>query len=483
MKTIYQIRGVICRFFMQYELIAKVLLKFCAYLFIFRQIAGWDGFSSAGVLNAFSVHMLLALLCVLLPSRFAVFFSFGIIIYNIYQVSLWGSLMAAVILLVLYVMVARLCPDETILMILLPLAMKWNVFMIVPLFAGLYMGVFSIIPLVGGVLVWGILRILPAFLSFNETQLEQLPAALSDTANYVIDQLINNENLIFMMVLCIGVVLVIYLLNKINMNYMRYISLAVGAMVGLVCLIVGRVVGMTDTGILSALFVPVFSLAVMVVVEFFHMALNYKMAQRLTFADDEYYYYVQAVPKILGIKSKTEVKRITGHTEQIEPAVQETAEPVAESEAEPEPSAQSSPITEKVMHTTQKIGELFTQVGDKAKDLWGQMKEKQAQNEMKKQAERQKEDGQALSQEEFMAEELMPEEKTDSSVPSQQDVDQEPAVSDDQDSFFADQIPTQDSVEELAKRTGWSDETIKDFFAGLDLDIKEAEDDEDPNKQ
>ena len=82
-----------------------------------------------------------------------------------------------------------------------------------------------------------------------------------------------------------------------------------------------------------------------------------------------------------------------------------------------------------------------------------------------------------------MAEELMPEEKTDSSVPSQQDVDQEPAVSDDQDSFFADQIPTQDSVEELAKRTGWSDETIKDFFAGLDLDIKEAEDDEDPNKQ
>ncbi|MFR8088276.1 MAG: hypothetical protein ACLU6B_07220 [Lachnospirales bacterium] len=481
MKTIYQIRGVICRFFMQYELIVKVLLKFCAYLFIFRQIAGWDGFSSAGVLNAFSVHMLLALLCVLLPSRFAVFFSFGIIIYNIYQVSLWGALMAAVILLVLYVMVARLCPDETILVILLPLAMKWNIFMVVPLFAGLYMGVFSIIPLVGGVLIWGILRILPAFLSFNETELEQLPAALSDTANYIIDQLIRNENLIFMMVLCIGVVLVIYLLNKINMNYMRYISLAVGAMVGLVCLIVGRVVGMTDMGILSALFVPVLSLAVMVVVEFFHMALNYKMAQRLTFADDEYYYYVQAVPKILGIRNKTEVKKITGHTEPIEPVAQEAAEPVAESEAEP--VMQSSPITEQIMHTTQKIGELFTQMGDKAKGLWGQIKEKQAQNEMKKQAERQKEEGQELSREEFMTEEMMSGQEVNSAAPARQDAEQEPDVSDDQDSFFAEQIPTSDSVEELAKRTGWSDETIKDFFAGLDLDIKEAEDDKDPNKQ
>ena len=479
MKTIYQIRGVICRFFMQYELIAKVLLKFCAYLFIFRQIAGWEGFSSAGVLNAFSVHMLLALLCVLLPSRFAVFFAFGIIIYNIYQVSLWGALMAAVILLILYVMVARLCPDETILMILLPLAMKWNIFMIVPLFAGLYMGVFSIIPLVGGVLVWGILRILPAFLSFSETEIEQLPAAFSDTANYIIDQLIRNENLIFMMVLCIGVVLVIYLLNKINMNYMRYISLAVGAMVGLICLIVGRVVGMTDTGILSALFVPVFSLAIMVVVEFFHMALNYKMAQRLTFADDEYYYYVQAVPKILGIKNKTEVKRINAHTESVEGVAQEPVESVTESEVEPESAVQSSPITEKVMHTTQKLGELFTQVGDKAKNLWGQIKEKQAQNEARKQTEQSQKEEMELSEEEFVTKN----EVDAASFPSQEEVDQESAGHEDQDSFFADKIPTPDSVEELAKRTGWSDETIKDFFAGLDLDMKEAEDDEDPNQK
>ncbi len=474
MKTIYQIRGVICRFFMQYELIAKVLLKFCAYLFIFRQIAGWDGFSSAGVLNAFSVHMLLALLCVLLPSRFAVFFSFGIIIYNIYQVSLWGALMAAVILLILYVMVARLCPDETVLMILLPLAMKWNMFMIVPLFAGLYMGVFSIIPLVGGVLVWGILRILPAFLAFSETEFEQLPEAFSDTANYIIDQLALNENLIFMMVLCAGVVLVIYLLNKININYMRYISLAAGAMVGLVCMIVGRVVGMTDTGIFSALLIPVISLAIMVVVEFFHMALNYKMAQRLTFVDDEYYYYVQAVPKILGIKNKTEVKRITGNTDPVEEVREQ---PAPSPSREEEPAAQPSALTEKLMHTTQKIGELFTQVGDKAKDLWGQVKEKQAQGSKGKQGE----EPEALSREEFMAEEIMPEEPW--TEPAPEEPLQEDAEEVIPESSFADQIPTKENVEELAKRTGWSDETIKDFFAGLDLDMKEAEDDEDPNRQ
>ena len=82
-----------------------------------------------------------------------------------------------------------------------------------------------------------------------------------------------------------------------------------------------------------------------------------------------------------------------------------------------------------------------------------------------------------------MTEEMMSGQEVNSAAPARQDAEQEPDVSDDQDSFFAEQIPTSDSVEELAKRTGWSDETIKDFFAGLDLDIKEAEDDKDPNKQ
>lgn len=461
MKTIYQIRGWICRFFMQYELIAKVILKFGAFLFIFRQIAGWEGFPSGGILNAFSVHMLLALLCVLLPARFVVFFSIGIIIYNIYQVSFWGSLMAAVILLVLYIMIARLCPDETFLMILLPLAMKWNLFMILPLFAGLYMGVFSIIPIVGGVVLWGFLRILPAFLKFNVASIDQLPKAASDTMAYIVDQLVKNENLIFMMIVCSGVVLVVYLLNKISMNYMRYISLAVGTLVGIVCFIVGKVVGMTDLGIFSALLIPVLSLAIMIVTEFFHMALNYQMAQRLAFADDEYYYYVRAIPKILGIRGKTEVKTITsGQSAQAAPEPAATEPPAEESSRQEESGG-------RVANTTQQIGRLFTEMGGKARGFWNQMKEKQSD----------KADSQT---EESSADEEVVELK----IPRQTSADfpENAVTEEDNPPSFNDQLPGPESAEELAKRTGWSDETIKDFFAGLDLDTTEAESDKDPNE-
>lgn len=460
MKTIYQIRGWICRFFMQYELIAKVILKFCSYLFIFRQIAGWEGFPSGGILNAFSVHMLLALLCVLLPARFVVFFSIGIIIYNIYQVSFWGSLMAAVLLLVLYIMIARLCPDEAFLMILLPLAMKWNLFMVIPLFAGLYMGVFSIIPIVGGVVLWGFMRILPAFLKFNVTAIDQLPKAASDTMAYIVDQLVKNENLIFMMIVCSGVVLVVYLLNKISMNYMRYISLIIGTLVGIICFIVGKVVGMTDLGIFAALLVPVLSLAILIIIEFFHMALNYQMSQRLAFADDEYYYYVRAIPKILGIRGKTEVKTITTGQAREPEAVAEAVQSV------PEEESAGEKLTGEFSHTTQQIGKLFADMGGKAKGLWNQMKEKQSDRA----ASRAKEETEA------------DEEAVELEIPQKEITAESAGTQEENPPAFTDQIPGPESAEELAKRTGWSDETIKDFFAGLDLDMTEAESDKDPNE-
>lgn len=452
MKTIYMIRGWICRIFKQYELIAKVLLKFGAYLFIFRQIAGWDGFQNIGVLNAFSVHMLLALLCVLLPARFVAFFSVAIIVYNIYQVSFWGALMAAALLLVLYVMVSRLCPDETVLMILMPLAMKWNLVLVVPLFAGLYMGVFSIIPIVGGILLAGFLKIIPAFTQFNVTAIDALPAAMSETMSYIGDQLLKNENLIFTMILCAGVVLVVYLLNKISINYMRYLSLCVGALVGLVCYIVGKMAGMTDTGILAALVIPIVSLAIMIVVEFFHMALNYQMAQRLAFADDEYYYYVRAIPKILGIRNKTEVKTITTgrsqESRETEPVVVHELEPMEKPEAEAEhvPSEREeklvAAVNEKKNQATRKLDSVLRQLGSKAKNMMDKTKDKLEQKKEDKQ-EPKKSEGTEIPKSPVHGENF--------------------------------EVPRPESAEELAKRTGWSEETIRGFFEGLDKESQQED--------
>ncbi len=317
MKIIYQIRAWICRAFMQLELPIKILAKFAFVFLIFERVSAWEGFQSGLPFNSAAVHMILALLCILLPMRFATFFAIIIILYNIYQASFWGAIIAAVLLLVLYILISRLAPDETILMILMPLLMKTNI-LIVPLFAGAFMGVFSIIPIIGGIVLWSFMRILPVFLKFDAGAIDELPELATETLSYIADQFIKNKELMFLMILCAGIVVVVWLLDKINFNYMRYLAVIAGAAVGFVCLVVGRTTGMIDISVIDTVKMPVIAMLVMIFIEFFHIALNYKMSRRLEFADDEYYYYVKAIPKILALSRKPEIKTITdGRTQMI----------------------------------------------------------------------------------------------------------------------------------------------------------------------
>ncbi len=356
MKILYQIRAWICRAFMQLELPIKIIAKFGAVFLILERISAWDGFQSGLPFNSAAVHMILALLCVLLPMRFATFFAIIIIIYNIYQASFWGAIIAAVLLVVLYILISRLAPDETVLMILMPLLLKTNI-LIVPLFAGAFMGVFSIIPIVGGIVLWGFMRILPVFLKFDAGAIDELPELMTETFSYIGDQFIKNKELLFLMILCAGIVVVVWLLNKVNFNYMRYLAVIAGAAVGFVCLVVGRTTGMVDISVVDTVKMPVLAALVMIFVEFFHIALNYKMSRRLEFADDEYYYYVKAIPKILALSRKTEIKTITDSRTQMLPSseaihaetvksdesIKETArEVVRGSSAKQAPAAQSA---------------------------------------------------------------------------------------------------------------------------------------------
>ncbi len=317
MKIIYQIRAWICRVFMQLELPIKILAKFAFVFLIFERVSAWEGFQSGLPFNSAAVHMILALLCILLPMRFATFFAIIIILYNIYQASFWGAIIAAVLLLVLYILISRLAPDETILMILMPLLMKTNL-LIVPLFAGAFMGVFSIIPIVGGIVLWSFMRILPVFLKFDAGAIDELPELATETLSYIADQFVKNKELMFLMILCAGIVVVVWLLDKVNFNYMRYLAVIAGAAVGFVCLVVGRTTGMIEISVVDTVKMPVIAMLIMIFIEFFHIALNYKMSRRLEFADDEYYYYVKAIPKILALSRKPEIKTITdGRTQMI----------------------------------------------------------------------------------------------------------------------------------------------------------------------
>ena len=312
LSALYQVRGIISKYVKRYELYAKVVLKFIAYLVLFQWVSGNAIFSGEGIFNSLSVQLVLALVSTLLPNRCGVMIAIAICVYNIFQASLIGSLIVGAMMLVLYIAMARMFPDQVYFLALIPICIQWNLYLLVPVFAGLYVGVVAVVPVVAGVLMWGLMQIIPAFMTLEMGEsLDALPQMISDASTYGIDQITKNDQMVYLLIISTGIILLVSLLKKLRLDYGRYIALAAGGILGVACLIMGKMVGSIPGNLFVLVLLGVITVGGIALLEFLNLALNYKTAQDLEFEDEEYFYQVRAIPKINPVsKSEKKVKTI-----------------------------------------------------------------------------------------------------------------------------------------------------------------------------
>ena len=265
------------------------------------------------------VQLVLALVSTLLPSRCGVMIALGICVYNIFQASLIGSLLMGSMMLVLYISMARMFPDQVYFLVLIPLCIEWNLHLLVPLFAGMYVGVVAVVPVVAGILMWGLQQIIPAFMTLEMGEsLDALPKMISDASTYGIDQITKNEQMVYLLIISSGIILLISLLRKLRLDYVRYIALAAGGVLGVICLIMGKSVGSLSGNLGIMLLLSILIIAVLALLEFLNLSLHYKSAQDLEFEDEDYLYQVRAIPKINPVsKQKTKIKKIHEPAEKV----------------------------------------------------------------------------------------------------------------------------------------------------------------------
>jgi hypothetical protein len=91
---------------------------------------------------------------------------------------------------------------------------------------------------------------------------------------------------------------VMFVINRFSFNYVWYISIAAGAVAEFAAAVLtGPSVGSyIMTGMPIGILVGA---AAALVIQFFRCVVDYKSRESLQFEDEEYYYYVQAIPKYL----------------------------------------------------------------------------------------------------------------------------------------------------------------------------------------
>lgn len=310
MNKLLEIKDKAVKFYGEYENdifpVIKFVIAFAAFLTIDLNIGYMTQISSL------PVALVLALLCALFPANTAIFIASVMILLDMYALSIEAAAITLVLFIVLYFLYFRFAPKDSMVTLLTPVCFQLHIPYVMPVAAGLLRKAYSVIAIVCGTLVYYFLD----GIRQNASALAEVTDKKGGSAtklNVTMGQLLENKEMLLVMVVFVITTLVVYQVRRLNINNSWNIATVAGILIQFVLLLVGYLVlGMTSR-IVWLIVGSIISLLVGVVIRFIFMDLDYARTENVQFEDDEYYYYVKAVPKKM-IATEEKVVKHFGNT-------------------------------------------------------------------------------------------------------------------------------------------------------------------------
>lgn len=296
-------------FYSRYDIYLIPALKFLLAFFAFMMINGQIGFMNK-IANP-AVALLLALLCSFLPVNMTAVFGAVLICAHAFALSLEVFAMAAGILFIMYVLYFRVAPGYGYVLVLTPAAFLLKIPYTIPLVMGLVGGPVCAVPVGCGTVIYNLMYYMKnneKMLSSSET--EQMSSRLL----YLVENVLNNKSVILTILVFAVTTVIVYAIRRMSMDYSWHIAIGAGAVVNVVLFLIGALAMKISVAIAPLIFETLISLAIAFVVEFFVFSVDYSRTEYTQFEDDEYYYYVKAVPKMSIAVSEKKVKKINSRS-------------------------------------------------------------------------------------------------------------------------------------------------------------------------
>lgn len=268
--------------------VSKFLLAFVALIILQGRLGYMEALSSIGVI------LVCAILCMFLPFGFISFLSGFFLLGDMFAVSYALAIFAVVILMLIFVLYFGFRPGTGVLMTIVPLLFFLRIPFVGPLILGMTMGLASIIPCVLGILVYYLIH----YFSVNVDSLGNtggVEALLENFLSITRSVLMNRYMYIIMAAFAFCIV-VVYLLCHSSFDHAWTIAVISGAAVLLIIVLMadirfGGSIVLDLIGILIS-----FGLAFLWEIVFYDV--DYVHTEHLRFEDDDYFYFVKAVPKV-----------------------------------------------------------------------------------------------------------------------------------------------------------------------------------------
>lgn len=310
MVQLLKIKEHIYRFIGKYEIytiaVFRFLVAFAAFTLINQKIGYMD------LLKEYPIPLLFALLCSFLPSGMMLFLGAVLILLNCYALSLELCGIVALIFVILFCIYFRFSRKKGMYAVLTPVLGVAGIPYVVPVASGLLSRVYAVVSVVCGEMVFFLLKNInenAALFSAKDGITKKSVVTLAVTEIFT-----DKEMYIFLGGFAAAAI-VVSCIRKLTVDHGRTIAAVIGIAVEMGIICSGEIYIGESGRIVKVIAGCIISLLIVLVLDFMTLSVDYSRVEHTQFEDDEYYYYVKAIPKVSMTTPEKTVKKINERQE------------------------------------------------------------------------------------------------------------------------------------------------------------------------
>jgi len=281
------------------------VFAFLSLFYVGKQI----GFGS--VLSNPLICFAVALVLAFLPVNATVVVTSLFVIINLFSLSIELAIIATIILLVAYLVYFRFAPKTGFLLLITPLLFYIKMPYLLPIVAGLTVGLSGIIPLICGTFIFYVINFGASYSNAITTlDLDNI----IQNVTFIFDSVIKNTQMIIIMVTFSVTVLVVYLIRKLSVKYSWIIAIIAGCVLDAMIQMIAFTAFGIEFNVLNMILGHVVAVIAGLLMHLFLFSVDYSATEYVQFEDNDYYYYVKAVPKMSVSSKNVTVKTINSRT-------------------------------------------------------------------------------------------------------------------------------------------------------------------------
>lgn len=248
--------------------------------------------------------IVLALFCGFIPDLLVMFAAMLLAIAEVASVSLIAAVVFFMILIIYFLLFGRYTSTQSYIVLLVPVLWNFHIAYAVPVVAALFLSPAMIPACVVGVFIRYLLAGVKEYFLISQSAVDT--GNTLESLQYILDYVMKNREMIIYMITFAAAYLCVFAIRKGKYNYASQIGIFVGIIVCMAGVISGDIFWSVDADMKTLLLGLAVTAIIAYIVQFFRMSLDYTGVRKLQFEDDEYFYYVKAVPKLkVAVVDKT----------------------------------------------------------------------------------------------------------------------------------------------------------------------------------